>query len=96
MMLAEGCGNARSLLCPYHARVYGLDGTLKRMGGEDGFPDFDQQAHGLIQVVAEERGGLLFVTQKQPLSAGALGDLPDLIAPGWEVFEYSSYPDDAN
>lgn len=95
-MLAEGCGNARSLLCPYHARVYGLDGTLKRMGGEDGFPDFDQQAHGLIQVVAEERGGLLFVTQKQPLSAGALGDLPDLIAPGWEVFEYSSYPDDAN
>ena len=66
------------------------------MGGEDGFPNFDQQAHGLIQVVAEERGGLLLVTQKQPLSAGALGDLPDLIAPSWKIFEYSSFANDAN
>jgi phenylpropionate dioxygenase-like ring-hydroxylating dioxygenase large terminal subunit len=31
--LAEGCGSARALSCPYHAWVYRLDGSLARAGG---------------------------------------------------------------
>ena len=38
----------------------------------------------------------MFVTQKDPISAGALGDLPDLMEAGQEVFEYSSFTDEAN
>lgn len=31
--LADGCGTARALSCPYHAWIYRLDGTLARAGG---------------------------------------------------------------
>lgn len=96
MILAEGEGNARSLICRYHAWAYGLDGRLRYVPGDGGFPELDHDAHGLVPVRAEERGGLVFVTQKEPISAGALEGLPDLIAPGHVVFEYSSFLDDAN
>ena len=96
MMLAQGSGTARAFVCPYHAWAYGLDGSLKNIPGEEGFPDVDKNEHGLVQVHAQERGGLVFVTQKEPISQGALTDLPELIAPGQEVFEYSSFTDDAN
>ena len=42
--LAEGCGRARALSCPYHAWVYRLDGSLARAGGvgqPDGFDPAD-------------------------------------------------------
>ena len=96
MMVAEGEGNARSLVCRYHAWVYGLDGRLSYVPGEKGFPDLDRVAHGLIPVHVQEQSGLVFVTQKQPISAGALDCMPELIAPGQAVFEYSSFTDDAN
>ena len=107
MILAEGSGDARSLTCRYHAWSYGLDGRLRYVpgsegvSGQDGFPGLDRDAHGLTPVRAEERGGLVFVTLKQPVSAGALDALPDLIAPdliapGQAVFEYSSFTDEAN
>ena len=31
--LADGCGHARALSCPYHGWVYRLDGSLSRAGG---------------------------------------------------------------
>jgi choline monooxygenase len=96
MMLAEDSGKVGSFVCPYHAWAYGLDGKLKHVAGKHGFPGLDRDAHGLLEMHVEERGGLVFVTQKAPLSAGALTDFPDLIAPGQEVFEYSSFTDDAN
>lgn len=96
MILAEGEGNARSLICRYHAWAYGLDGRLRYIPGEEGFPGLDRDAHGLTPVHAEERGGLVFVTIKDPISTGALEGLPELIAPGQAVFEHSSFLDDAN
>lgn len=96
MMLAEGEGKVGAFVCPYHAWVYALDGTLRSVDGTGGFPGFDMAAHGLVEVHTEERGGLVFVTQKAPLSRGALASLPELMAPGQEVFEYSSFTDEAN
>ncbi len=96
MILAEGDGNARSLICRYHAWAYGLDGRLRYIPGEEGFPGLDRDAHGLVPVHAEERRGLVFVRIKDPISPGAPEGLPDLIAPGQVVFEYSSFLDDAN
>ena len=96
MTIAEGSGNARGFACRYHAWAYGLDGRLKYVPGDEGFPDLNAESHGLVPVRADERGGLIFVTQREPISDGALEGLPDLIAPGQTVFEYSSFTDDAN
>lgn len=96
MMLAQGSGKVGGFICPYHAWAYGLDGTLRGVAGAEGFPGLDTSAHGLLEVHVQERGGLVFVTQKAPISAGALAELPDLMAPGQEVFEYSSFTDEAN
>ncbi len=93
----EGEGCKRSFACPYHAWTYGLDGTLKHIPGEEGFPGLDKDSHGLVPVHATvERGGLIFVTQDEPLSDGALDDMPTMLEPGQEVFNSISFNDDTN
>ena len=96
MAVAEGSGSARAFVCPYHAWAYGLDGRLKHIPGDDGFPGLVMEEHGLVPVQAVERGGLVFVTQDAPLSDGALESLPDLIVPGQEVFEHVTLTDESN
>ena len=96
MMLAEGTGTAPKFICPYHAWAYGLDGELLNIAGREGFPDIELKSHGLVKVKTEEKGGLVFITQKEPLSSGALDELPDLIAPDQKVFDYSTFIDNAN
>jgi phenylpropionate dioxygenase-like ring-hydroxylating dioxygenase large terminal subunit len=97
MAVARGEGCQRSFACHYHAWTYGLDGSLKHVPGEDGFPGLDKADNGLVPVHAvEERGGLIFVTQDTPLSDGALGEMPDLLEPGQEVFNSISFTDESN
>jgi phenylpropionate dioxygenase-like ring-hydroxylating dioxygenase large terminal subunit len=96
MMLAEGTGTAPKFICPYHAWAYDLDGELLNIAGREGFPDIELKSHGLVKVKTEEKGGLVFITQKEPLSLGALDELPDLIAPDQKVFDYSTFTDNAN
>lgn len=97
MAVARGEGCQRSFACPYHAWTYGLDGSLKHVPGEDGFPGLDKADSGLVPVHAvEERGGLIFVTQDPPLSDGALDEMPDLLEPGQEVFNSISFTDQSN
>lgn len=96
MAVAEGSGCARTFVCPYHAWTYGLDGTLKHIPGKEGFPDVDMATHGLVPVTAEERGGLVFITQDAPISNGALDAMPDLIDPRQDMFGEDEYTDDAN
>ena len=48
--LADGCGTARALSCPYHGWVYRLDGTLARAGGVGHPCGFDAADHGLFEV----------------------------------------------
>ncbi|MCF8466577.1 MAG: Rieske 2Fe-2S domain-containing protein, partial [Sneathiella sp.] len=96
MTVANGSGCARAFVCPYHSWTYGLDGNLKHIPGRGGFPGVDMPEHGLVPVTAEERGGLVFVTQDEPLSNGSLDALPDLLDPKQDLFDQSEIMDDAN
>ncbi|MGZ0186940.1 MAG: aromatic ring-hydroxylating oxygenase subunit alpha [Alphaproteobacteria bacterium] len=96
MPVGDGEGCQRAFVCPYHGWTYGLDGKLKHIPSEDGFPDLDKATHGLAPVTAEERGGLVFITQDESLSSGALDEMPDLITPDQVVFNTIAFSDRAN
>ncbi|MGO1118589.1 aromatic ring-hydroxylating oxygenase subunit alpha [Rhodovibrionaceae bacterium A322] len=96
MPVAEGTGCSRTLVCPYHAWTYGLDGKLLTAAGQEGFPDLERDEHNLIPVTVQERGGLVFVTQDTPLANGALDALPELLTPGHQVFATYRVSDQAN
>ncbi len=94
--LAEGKGCAKAFVCGYHGWTYGLDGTLRHVPGEHGFPGLDKARHGLSPLRAEERHGLIFVTQEDPIDDGALAACPDLFAPEQAVIDGNDYEDDVN
>ncbi len=52
--------------------------------------------HGLVEVSAEEKGGLVFVTQDDPVSKGALENLPEMFDPKQAFFSHSEFTDEAN
>lgn len=92
----EGCGKKRGFVCPYHAWLYGLDGSLKRIPDEDGFPGVDKATHGLSEVHCEERGGLVFATQEASIALGALEAMPERIGPTQKFMEQHTFRDNAN
>jgi phenylpropionate dioxygenase-like ring-hydroxylating dioxygenase large terminal subunit len=77
-----GAGCAKALVCPYHGWTYRLDGALHHVPHESGFPGLDRESHGLAPVRADERLGLVFVTQEEgdPPEPGD-DALPELIPP---------------
>ena len=78
--VASGMGCANAFVCPYHGWTYRLDGRLAGVSHERGFPDIDKDAHGLVPVLAQERAGIVFVTQSGQPSARDPGEgLPDLL-----------------
>ena len=84
--VAQGAGCAKSFVCPYHAWTYELDGRLRHVPHEDGFPGLDKTTHGLVPVTVQERFGLIFVNQDR--SDSTIDSLPELLAPGREAFAY--------
>ena len=85
--LATGSGCAKAFVCPYHGWTYALDGRLRAVPHEYGFPDLDKELHGLAPVSVAERCGLVFVTQDEPcLTDESLAQLPELIAPEQRLF----------
>lgn len=87
MQVANGTGCARAFVCRYHGWTYNLDGKLRHIPHEEGFPGFDKEAHPLVPVAASERFGLVFVTQDEPaLGDDSLGGLEKLIAPDQRLF----------
>ena len=96
--VAQGTGCVKAFVCPYHGWTYALDGRLQRVHQKEGFPGLDQTAHGLVPVRAEERSGIVFITQDVPEeltqgTAAARGTseagegLGDLIPPGHDVID---------
>src|SRR6185503_4533005 len=81
--LVEGLGCKKAFTCRYHAWTYGLDGALRGVPHEHGFPGLDKTAHGLVPVACVERHGVVFVTQEG--DAGLEEPIPELFGPEWRV-----------
>ena len=88
--LTQGTGCAKSFVCGYHGWTYRLDGSLRHIPHEHGFPGLDKDKHGLVPVRAEERHGLVFVTQEGKGTRDAtLEKMPALIDPEQAIFACS-------
>ncbi|MBX3482032.1 aromatic ring-hydroxylating dioxygenase subunit alpha [Phenylobacterium sp.] len=84
--VACGMGRQKSFACPYHGWTYGLDGALRGLPGEHGFPGLDKAAHGLRPLRTQERAGLVFVTQEPGPSTDAGLDEPPAMFPEGMAF----------
>jgi phenylpropionate dioxygenase-like ring-hydroxylating dioxygenase large terminal subunit len=88
--LAAGSGCAKAFMCRYHGWTYGLDGRLRHVPDEHGFPGLDKSTRGLAPLGAVEKSGIVFVTQGSSASAdAALYELPPLLAPGLRLVSYT-------
>jgi phenylpropionate dioxygenase-like ring-hydroxylating dioxygenase large terminal subunit len=61
MLVAEGKGNTRGFLCPYHHWVYGLDGRLVNAPAMERTCDFDKREVRLPALKLETWLGFIFV-----------------------------------
>ena len=73
----------RTVLCPYHAWTYDLDGALRVAPGFRDHQDFRPAEHGLVELPLESWHGFLFVNGSGdgPPFAEHVGALDDLVAP---------------
>ncbi|MEC9345048.1 MAG: SRPBCC family protein [Pseudomonadota bacterium] len=89
--LAQGCGKTRRFTCPYHAWTYGLDGKLQVVPDSPSFEGLDKDTHGLVEVPAAERYGLLFVQAgggEMDIDAHLAGIGRDMEPYGFENFHH--------
>jgi len=79
--LLEGAGNTRSIVCPYHAWTYNLDGSLRGAPAMTLNEGFKKQGYCLPQVRCEEWLGWIMVSlnpDAKPASEG-LSEVEDLV-----------------
>lgn len=81
MLVAEGRGNARGFVCPYHHWTYGLDGRLVNAPAMNKTCNFDKSRHGLPGIRTEVWQGFLFINfdNDAPPLAPRLGALDDAL-----------------
>jgi choline monooxygenase len=77
-VIAEGCGQANVLRCPYHAWTYALDGRLLGQPEFEGVEDWDRAAVRLPRFQVATWGPFVFVNQdpEAPPLAEVLGAIP--------------------
>jgi phenylpropionate dioxygenase-like ring-hydroxylating dioxygenase large terminal subunit len=82
MLVAEGRGNVRSLVCPYHHWVYTLSGELVGTPAMEKTCDFDRANHGLPRLKVETWQGFIFVnfSADAPPLAPRLSALDEVVA----------------
>lgn len=61
MLVAEGSGNARGFVCPYHHWTFSIDGDLVKAPAMDKTCDFDKSKLGLPQLKLEVWLGFIFI-----------------------------------
>ena len=79
--VAEGCGTARALSCPYHAWVFRLDGTLARATGVGEPEGFDPDDYRLTPVGVTTFARTVMVNLDPHAAAFDPGPLVDGLAP---------------
>ena len=58
--VVDGCGRIkRNFVCPYHAWSYDTDGRLVGIPDRASFDDLDSAEHGLVELPAVEKYGLV-------------------------------------
>ncbi len=72
----EASGNSGTFSCPYHSWTYDLHGRLRGLRQPQGFEGMEKSEHGLVEMPAFERFGLLWVrpkpsTAEMPISIDA-------------------------
>ena len=88
--LLEGRGNTRSIVCPYHAWTYNLDGSLRGAPAMDQNEGFCKSDYRLPDVRCEEWLGWVFVTLNPdvPPVARQLSKVEDLVG-DYDMANYS-------
>tara|TARA_R110000796_G_scaffold61025_8_gene141192 strand:- start:5144 stop:6286 length:1143 start_codon:yes stop_codon:yes gene_type:complete len=88
--LLEGRGNTRSIVCPYHAWTYNLDGSLRGAPAMDQNEGFCKSDYRLPDVRCEEWLGWAFVTLNPdvPPVARQLSKVEDLVG-DYDMANYS-------
>ena len=75
--IADGCGAARRLACPYHSWTYDLDGNLVGIPGKEGFPETRSGPAKLTELPAAECAGFLWIS----LDRDTTLDIPAFLGP---------------
>jgi phenylpropionate dioxygenase-like ring-hydroxylating dioxygenase large terminal subunit len=97
VQLVDGAGCRNAFTCRYHAWTYGLDGELRGVPHEYGFPGLDKSKHGLAPVTAVEKHGMVFVTQEPDGSMASEEDIiPDYFGAAWRLVSTSEQMFDFN
>ena len=96
MQVAAGSGCAKALSCPYHGWTYGLDGALKGVPGQSGFPDLDREQHALKSVSVMELGGIVYVQQEGNIDPTQLTHALGYFASDQPMFDQQVLTDAAN
>jgi phenylpropionate dioxygenase-like ring-hydroxylating dioxygenase large terminal subunit len=96
MQVASGSGCKKSFICPYHGWTYGLKGENRNIPGSDGFPGVDPLEHGLKQINAVEKGGIVYVCQDGEIQKKFLDEALDYFTDEQALINQSEIEDQAN
>ena len=96
MQVASGSGCKKSFICPYHGWTYGLKGENRNIPGSDGFPGVDPLEHGLKQINAVEKGGIVYVCQDGEIHKKFLDEALDYFTDEQALINQSEIEDQAN
>ena len=96
MQVAIGSGCSRAFVCPYHAWTYDLEGKLKAIRGPEAFPEVNIEDHGLTEVSAQEKGGIVYVMQEGKINSQMLENNLDYFTPEQEMFQEAEATNKAN
>ncbi|MFT5005874.1 MAG: phenylpropionate dioxygenase-like ring-hydroxylating dioxygenase large terminal subunit [Paracoccaceae bacterium] len=88
--LLQGRGNARSIVCPYHAWTYNLDGRLRGAPAMTLNEGFCKDQYQLPKIRCETWLGWVFVTLKEdaPTVASQLAQIEEMVA-GYDMTNYT-------
>jgi carnitine monooxygenase subunit len=79
--IADGCGAARRLACPYHSWSYDLRGNLAGVPGKEGFPETLSGTARLTELPAAECAGFLWISLDRDATLSDGLDIPTFLGP---------------